>query len=235
MVSNWLQKTIRSLSPAQCHLCRLPLAATDQHYFCQACLMQFPVIPRCKRCGLVTTKPVEQCGRCLKKPPIWHSLSCIGDYHYPLSQLTHQFKYQRAFWLAPPLSQLLTQHIVEPAPVITAVPLHWRRYLWRGFNQSDLLARQLSQQMNCEYWPFLFHRTRATPHQQGLSRHQRLTNLKGAFYLHSLPYPVEHVAIVDDVVTTGSTVKQLCRLLLDVGVQRVDIYCLCRTPEPTDS
>nr|WP_238529409.1 phosphoribosyltransferase family protein [Vibrio mimicus] len=114
------------------------------------------------------------------------------------------------------------------------MPLHWRRRWQRGFNQSDLLARELARSLPTQYDSQLFARRRATPHQQGLSKAQRIQNLSGAFVLNHQPNQ-QHIAIVDDVVTTGSTIRHLCDLLLDVGVQSIDIYCICRTPEPKDS
>ncbi len=79
----------------------------------------------------------------------------------------------------------------------------------------------------------LFSRIKATKQQQGLDKDQRKQNLHQAFKLNHRP-KIKHVAIVDDVVTTGSTVQQLSQLLLEAGVETVDIYCICRTPEPND-
>ncbi|MZI94755.1 ComF family protein [Vibrio sp. CAIM 722] len=213
-----------------CHLCSLSLNNTHSRY-CDACLKHFSFGPRCQRCGLPTLEPTELCGECLASPPQWERLCCIGHYQYPLSQLIHQFKYRRQFWQAKPLAELLIPHISDPAPLITSVPLHWQRYVWRGFNQSDLLARALSHSLNIEYWPGLFIRTRATIQQQGLTRSERQSNLRNAFMINSAyPNHHSHVAIIDDVVTTGSTVEHLARMLYRLGVKRIDIYCLCRTP-----
>ncbi|HAS6252855.1 TPA: ComF family protein [Vibrio vulnificus] len=112
--------------------------------------------------------------------------------------------------------------------------MHWRRQWLRGFNQSDVLAAQLARRLNRPFLAHAFTRLLHTPPQQGLNKQQRQRNLAGAFRLNrsALPHAIpKHVAIVDDVVTTGSTVRQLCQLLLAVGVESIDIYCLCRTPE----
>jgi len=82
----------------------------------------------------------------------------------------------------------------------------------------------------------LFKRIRSTASQQGLTKSARKSNLKGAFAMRNANFSAldySHIAIIDDVVTTGSTVYQLCQLLLEVGVKRIDIYCICRTPEPS--
>ncbi|OMO38426.1 amidophosphoribosyltransferase [Vibrio sp. 10N.261.46.E8] len=144
-------------------------------------------------------------------------------------------KYADKFWFARDLSKLLASRIEHPAPLITSVPLHWRRYIHRGFNQSQLLANYTAQELGVKN-EVLFRRVRSTTSQQGLNKSARLHNLKNAFALRKQDVQgmvPSHVAIIDDVVTTGSTVYQLCQLLLEVDVKRIDIYCICRTPEPS--
>ncbi|MGL4223713.1 MAG: phosphoribosyltransferase family protein [Vibrio sp.] len=233
MLIDWLRKTTALQQMAQCPLCRLALDTPNPAGICTACQAWLAHGARCQRCGLPSLIAVEQCGQCLRQPPAWHTLICVGDYRFPLSDAVHQLKYQRQFWQAPRLAQLLAAQIEQPAPLLCSVPLHWRRRWQRGFNQSDLLARALARTLATDYDHQLFSRRRATPQQQGLSKTERLNNLQDAFQLNHLPRAA-HVAIVDDVVTTGSTLRHLCALLLDAGVQRIDIYCLCRTPEPKE-
>jgi ComF family protein len=199
--------------------------------------MHFAQQHRCQRCGIKLDINTIVCGECLKKPPPWQRLYCVGDYDFPLSHYVHQMKYSGQFWLSRDLVKLLAAQIDHPAPIITSVPLHWQRYIHRGFNQSTYLANALAQELNCQSLT-LFRRRRATPTQQGLSKTQRQRNLRNVFSLRNkdvmkvIAKGDAHVAIIDDVVTTGSTVYQLCQLLLEVGVKRIDIYCICRTPEP---
>ncbi len=234
MLTNHTQKTIHSWLDPACRLCGLSLPPASPHNLCPACLEWYPHITRCPRCGLPAETASSPCGQCVSHPPPWHRLYCLGDYCFPLSHAIHQLKHQRQFWQAKTLANLLAERIPDPAPLLTAVPLHWRRYLWRGFNQSDIMARQLAMQLNCRYQPNMFSRHLATRSQQGLNKRQRQDNLTRAFCLNSAPAH-RHIAIVDDVVTTGSTVQQLCHLLLEVGTESLDIYCICRTPEPGDS
>lgn len=233
MLTNRFQKTMFSWLAPACQQCGLALHAPTKPRLCAACLAWYAPTPRCARCGLPCESATAQCGQCLSTPPPWHQLVCVGDYRFPLSHSVHQLKYQRQFWQARPLAALLAPRITTPAPLLTCVPLHWRRQLRRGFNQSDVLARQLAQHLGCEYDPQLFSRPHATVPQHGLDKAQRRRNLNRAFVLNHVPCQ-QHVAIVDDVVTTGSTVRQLCNLLLEVGVKSLDIYCICRTPEPSD-
>ena len=233
MVSQQWKKYITDLLPLQCELCGLAIESDLQlTWLCGDCIRYFTEQTRCQCCGLLMLSSVSQCGACLTKLPLWQRVYCVGDYQPPLSTYVHNFKYLRQFWQAEKLAQLLSPRIHQPADLITSVPLHWRRHWVRGFNQSELLARALSSQLQRPYQT-LFKRVRATSPQQGKNRQQRRSNLKRAFKLYQ-PVTADRVAIVDDVLTTGSTVQHLCKLLLDAGVKSVDIYTICRTPEPSD-
>ncbi|WP_342752146.1 ComF family protein [Vibrio sp. JC009] len=158
----------------------------------------------------------------------------MGDYQTPLSGYVSQLKYHHKYRFAYDLSYLLSLNIDHPAPVVIPVPLHWKRYIRRGYNQSWILAHYLCEHLGqqSQLNRKVFRRIKSTPPQQSLSLQARQSNLSGAFQLLNHP-GVEHVAIVDDVVTTGSTARHLCQLLLDIGVKKIDIYCICRTPEPS--
>ncbi|MGF1752247.1 ComF family protein [Vibrio makurazakiensis] len=239
MVSDWLQKTTQQYLPLQCDLCGLPKEKHDNHsIWCVTCLSHFSETSRCQRCGLETLTAVEQCGQCLTAPPPWQRLYCVSDYTFPTSRYIHQLKYAKKFWVARDLAKLLAPKIESPAPLITSVPLHWSRYIQRGFNQSALLCDYLAKELHTPAQDRhtltqhqIFKRIRSTSFQHGLTKDQRQQNLRNAFTLNKQPTQT-HVAILDDVVTTGSTVQHLCDLLLEVGVKRIDIYCICRTPEP---
>lgn len=220
-----------------CPLCQLPMDNPDQ-YLCSHCLHWFHPIPRCNRCGLPLKTATSRCGHCLISPPPWHTLTCVGDYSFPLNHYIYQIKHNRQFDLLAPLARLLYQQIeqrieqdtsIQP-DCITYVPLHWRRFLIRGFNQSERLAFYLAQQQNTPL-KSLFKKHQYTKPQQQLNRIQRLSNLNQTFSLKENPKK-KHIAIVDDVVTTGATLSALCEKLLELGVETIDIYCICRTPEP---
>ncbi|WP_276526852.1 phosphoribosyltransferase family protein, partial [Enterobacter hormaechei] len=108
------------------------------------------------------------------------------------------------------------------------VPLFQRRHWRRGYNQSDLLCRPLARWLGCRYPASALKRIHATAVQHRLNARSRQRNLKNAFRLE-LPVNGLHIAIVDDVVTTGSTVAELSRLLLQSGAASVQVWCLCRT------
>lgn len=108
--------------PLRCQLCHHRL---DQHQYpwCKSCHANLPRPPRCLHCGLPTPYEMESCGRCLKSPPLWNSLSCVSSYTFPYDKLLHRFKYQGHYWLAPSLAKLLATEIDQPAPVLLPVPM----------------------------------------------------------------------------------------------------------------
>lgn len=240
----WFSKLTRPFSPVfptRCEQCGLTFIAPERGIWCQDCARLFHTPELCLRCGLPlpacgSPLPANDgqpqtiaCGECLRQPPAWDKLVCIGDYRRPLSSYIQKMKYRRQFWYATSLAQLLAQHISAPPQIITYVPQHWQKRLYRGFNQSELLAQYLAQHMNLPIVSSLFHRTRAGRPQQGLTKPQRQANVHRAFQLIAKP-TAAHIAIVDDVVTTGATVQQLATLLRqEEGVVSVDIYCLART------
>ncbi|BBC40273.1 ComF family protein [Photobacterium damselae subsp. piscicida] len=212
-----------------CRLCRLPLSS-GQQLWCDNCRRHIEQLHYCQRCGATLTQSVSTltCGRCLVSPPPWHHFYRLGLHQFPLKQVVHQFKFQRQFYLAAPLAQWLAQQIKQPAPVLLPVPLHRYRLWQRGFNQSTLLAWSLAEALNNECLSHGFIRTRHTPPQKKLKRSERQQNLKGAFQLQAKQLP-PHVALVDDVVTTGSTLKELISLLPS-HIEQIDVYALSYTP-----
>lgn len=232
MFISLVQRSMQKLGINHCDYCRLAMPSSST-IWCEACLSKIKSPPRCQCCGLQTPHPAPHCGVCLTNPPKWDRLYCISDYIDPVREYIHRFKYGKQFWLAQDLSVLLSQRIPKPAPIMLTVPLHWRRYWWRTYNQSTLLGWALEQEFHKKgavttCIPSLLTRTKATLPQQGLSRTNRQSNLIGAFKI-TQPITEKHVAVIDDVVTTGATVNQICIELRKVGVEKIDVYTLCRT------
>lgn len=165
--------------------------------------------------------------------PPWQRLVAVSDYLPPLSGLIHQLKFTRRPELAPALARLLLLRIrqsagLPPVDRIVGVPL-WQRRQWRrGFNQSDLLCRPLARWTHTAWRSDALRRSRPTATQHQLTARLRKRNLKNAFQLE-LSVRGHHIAIVDDVVTTGSTVAEISRLLLRNGAATVQVWCMCRT------
>ena len=222
--------------PGLCWLCRMPLALS-RWGICSVCQRAAQRrISLCPQCGLPSTHATLSCGRCLQKPPPWQRLIAIGDYAPPLSSLIHQLKFSRRAEIAPALARMLLLDVLQarrqnglrlPDRLIS-VPLWQRRHWRRGFNQSDLLCRPLARWLRCAWDSQSVTRIRPTATQHHLSARLRKRNLKNAFRLE-LPVRGLHMAIVDDVVTTGSTVAEMAQLLLRNGAATVQVWCLCRT------
>lgn len=216
-----------------CWLCQMPLAIASWGICSRCASALLASEPLCPQCGLPAQSSTLPCGRCLQKPPPWQRLVTVNDYRPPLSGLIHQLKFNKRPELAPALARLLLLRIRQrrdlPRPDrIISVPL-WQRRQWkRGFNQSDLLCRALSRWLDCAWRSDALTRRRRTATQHQLSARLRKRNLKNAFQLE-LSLQGHHIAIVDDVVTTGSTVAEISRLLLRNGAATVQVWCICRT------
>lgn len=227
---------------ARCWLCRLPLYHS-RHGICSFCQRHLPALPQCcPRCGLPSGNPAGQCGRCLQNPPPWQSLTFVSDYVPPLNTLVKLLKFNGKTELGPVLArQLLLRWLtrnrerallassppLRPDRLVT-VPLHQRRHWARGFNQTELMARPLARWLACAYAPQTLQRLRQTGIQQQLNAQERRKNLQGAFACNAI-LTGERVALLDDVVTTGSTAAEVSRVLLAQGAESVQVWCLCRT------
>lgn len=221
---------------SRCWLCRQSLRLHGQG-ICSYCLRHMPAKPLCcPRCGLPAGDARLPCGRCLQQPPPWQALVFVNDYAAPLRQLIKKFKFQHTPELAPLLARLILlnwqqahreQYLNRP-DIILAVPLQAKRCWQRGYNQSDLLARPLAHWLECDYRPAALSRVRKTAPQLRLSARARRRNLRGAFRCHEA-MTGRHVALLDDVVTTGSTVMEIAKLLQRQGAASIQIWCVCRT------
>ncbi|MGY3903572.1 ComF family protein [Aeromonas lusitana] len=215
-----------------CQLCRQP--CDEQALLCHWCLQTLhQPLCRCRLCAAPLPEHIKAeeqiCGRCQRRPPPWQRLQVIGDYLPPYPTLIPRLKYAGQILLAPPLAHMLADHLdlAQPPEVILPVPLHWWRQWRRGFNQAEELASTLGKITAIPCDNRLIQRTKATPQQTSLSAGQRRRNLRGAFQI--APHAYRHVALLDDVVTTGATAGRLTRLLHESGVERVEVWALCRT------
>ncbi|MGB1271069.1 MAG: ComF family protein [Endozoicomonas sp.] len=236
-VYNWIN--IKRHLAMHCLLCRGITSCL--HPICPLCVNAFPFIDSaCSHCGLpLTSSDTGLCRQCLNQPPDFdHCLSPLV-YAFPVSRALQSIKYQSRLELVRPITRLLVdlledQYIGRSWPeAMVPVPLHPARLRKRGYNQALLLARSIRRQLNtCP--PVLddrlLKRTRATDPQQGLDATARRRNIRQAFTLNHSP-PWQHIALVDDVVTTGATVSEIARLLKRSGVRQVDIWSIARTPD----
>lgn len=224
-----------------CLLCDHP--ADGRRDICLACEAELPWLDgQCSRCAVPLPQHGLACGQCLKRPPAFSRVETPWRYAFPVDSLITRFKHQARWPLGRLLAQLLAQHLnhafanglVRP-DYLLPVPLARRRQRQRGFNQARMLADWLGQTLNLAVRDDLLLRPHETSAQQDLDAAARRRNLRRAFEL--APHAQlegRRLALVDDVLTTGSTADALARLLLKAGAAEVDVYCLARTPRPGD-
>ena len=224
------------LFPGTCLLCqRRSKRKLDLCHACEAALPRLET--GCLRCALPLLR-TGVCGYCQLQAPSFTSVFTPYLYQFPADRMIQAFKYGGKFKHGRVLASLLAKHIsksCDPSPnfaapdVLVPVPLHWRRQIKRGFNQAELIARALSRQLDIPINTQLISRTRYTITQEGLSRQKRQSNLRQAF---TAPSDVKglSIAVIDDVVTTGSTAEAVARCLVQAGAQQVQIWALARTP-----
>ena len=179
--------------------------------------------PLCRRCGAELDSPRATCG-CKGRLHALTRLRSAVAYEGPVESAVHRFKYQGWRRLAAPLAQLLAERLVVEglaSSMVVAVPLHTERHRARGFNQSDLLARELERRLGLRRPPGRLLRLRATPPQVGNDRLHRWENVHGAFAWRGAPLEGRSLMVVDDVATTGATLEACAAALKSGGAGAV--------------
>jgi ComF family protein len=229
--------SIDLLLPPVCLLCGelLPIGHSLQS-FCHDCSASMsPLGPaHCSRCAqpFPDSTSIHLCGNCLKRPPSFSVVHTAGIYKGGIKDAVQRLKYRNQISLARPLGQLLGKVIEATGgdfvpDCIVPVPLHLDRLRQRGYNQALEVTRPIAQQMSVPVDTRLLQRIRKTPPQQGLSAIERRSNLRNAFGLTLKP-SAQRILLVDDVMTTGETVRECCRTLLAGGIREVQVAVVGR-------
>lgn len=233
-IQHWLRKSYYWLFPTHCLLCHQLTADTD---LCAACTAELPWLTgACPRCGAQQHNrllPELPCGACLTNPPPYDNTVALFQYAAPISHWVLALKFRDKLLYARVLGKLLAQRITQHYPTnkpewIIPVPLHPLRLRQRGYNQALEIARPLAKHLTIPLLHRDCQRTKATEPQASSTAQQRRRNLNGAFWLHP-NFRAQHVALVDDVVTTGSTAAELAHTLKRAGVTTVDVWCCAKT------
>jgi ComF family protein len=223
---NWL---IDQLLPRHCIACG---TASGESNLCPPCREELPrTINSCKQCGMALSLESDSiCGSCLSRAPPWQHATAALDYQFPVDQLVCRFKFQRDLACGEVLAQELLRAIKHSGPplpdVIFPVPLHRRRQFSRSFNQAEVLACPVAGELNIPLVRGALKRSRGTRAQSGLTAAERRKNIRGAFICHQVLQP--HVALVDDVLTTGTTLAECARAVLRAGAGEVSIWVAAR-------
>ncbi len=219
----------------RCFFCQRQLAGQAQ--ICLACLrnISHPEGLICRRCGRPLPGGATTCPYCVGKTWAFTQARSVGPYSGELRLAVHRLKFRNQQAGAPLLAQLMFQAIETSwwpeLNAIVPVPLHPERFRQRGYNQAELLAYELSLLSNR---PMLLplERCHSTPPQVGLSQQQRRSNMQGAFALIPGCQKQLHgkrLLLVDDVLTTGSTLDACARSLLEAGCQEVRVVTIAIT------
>lgn len=216
--------------PQDCYLCGAP---SEDALLCAACTDALPKGGmRCPVCGVEQLEGVT-CGRCMAAPPAFARTWVLFDYAAPVDLLVHALKYGGELAVARFLGERLAERSAglwaQGIEAIVAMPLHESRLRERGFNQAIELARPLARASGLPLLVAAVERRRLTPPQVGLARRAREANVRGAFACGP-ELAGMHVLVVDDVMTSGSSLAELARCLKGAGVREVSNLVLARTP-----
>jgi competence protein ComFC len=226
-----LSKILNLLFPSQCPICG---ASSDNHKhnpICHKCWISIERYegPRCSICGLPTpSQYTGTCSECLKSGPPFSKILYYGVYEGALREAVHLLKFNGIKRLARPLSELLLTLPVKKCAAIIPVPLHPGKLKKREFNQTALLGLQLSRALKIPLLLDSLKKVRETRLQTEVSGKERHTNLTRA-YAVSGDISGKRLLLVDDVITTGATVRECAATLKRAGASDIEVIALARS------
>jgi ComF family protein len=215
--------------PQACFLCG---ARVTGRLLCAGCEDDLARLPTacCPQCALPTSQG-EICGACLKKPPAFDRTRATFSYAFPLDSLVQQCKYAHASNLTDFFAARMASRSDTPSALLDyllPMPLHPARLAQRGFNQAAEIARRLSPRIGVPWLPNACQRVRNTASQAGLDLKTRQRNLRGAFVCN-IDLSGTRVALIDDVMTSGSSLDELARVVRKAGAIEIQAWVLART------
>jgi ComF family protein len=222
-LSKIIELAVDWIYPPQCISCESP-----GHQWCPDCFNNIKLIqpPICKICGIPLNKG-NKCGNCLSVTPAFDALRSWGVYNDTLKIGIIKLKYQNNVFLASRMAQPLTDILLEQnwkIDLIIPVPLSSTKKRIRGYNQSNLLAKQIAWSVGLSNRPYALKRVLDTPAQVTLTYHERKSNVTNAFVAESKWVNHQNVLLIDDVATTGATLQACSEALKQAGAKKV--YCL---------
>ncbi len=227
--------------PPLCHACKVFMPQAGRIHICEPCLATARPVesPICRICGipfLTEDGSDHPCGVCLKKPPPFAMARAAALHEGAIRDLIHRLKYDGKVQVRRPLALLVAERLAgfaahASSDLLLPVPLHVKRIRERGFNQAILLGELLAREWRIPFERSLLRRIRWTEPQVNLAAAERAANVRGAFAVGD-PANVKgrRVMLVDDVLTTGSTVSECSRVLRMAGALEVFVVTVARVP-----
>jgi ComF family protein len=245
VVSSSFRWLLDLIFPPRCPICQTIVSASENgRIICSACKKDIKPIqpPYCPRCGLPYYPSEEDggeekshlCGSCLQEQRYFEIHRTCALYEGALKEAIHRFKYGGVFSLVRIFGDLLQSTLTTltqdySVDVMVPVPLHIRRLRERGFNQALLLAKELNTRTGIPYAERALKKVKDTSVQIALKKKERKKNLKGAFQVKDHEaIQGKTVVLMDDVYTTGATVNECSRTLLEAGADRVAVLTVSR-------
>jgi ComF family protein len=183
----------------------------------------------CRRCGATAGPGAvtdKGCAVCFKERLPWQSVVRLSAYRPPMSRWIVGMKFARAWswgpWFGRQLADRIGQMSESQGTLVCPVPMHWWRRWRRGYDQAHLMAVSLATQQNWRFAPLL-RRVRYTPPQTSMPPSRRQLNIRGSFGIHAVDLHGWNIWLVDDVKTSGSTLKACARLLRRAGAMRINV------------
>ncbi|MBX7146077.1 MAG: ComF family protein [Alphaproteobacteria bacterium] len=241
MLKNILHSALNLVLPIRCLGCDVflhPPGINSGNAVCFDCFanLSFLTDPQCSCCGYPFDYDNDQelCLACLKNKPLYRRAKAALRYDDFSRLFILKFKYADQTHACDLYTRWLIkagEKCLKDVSMITPVPLYWVRLWQRRYNQSALLAKHLATLTSLKYIPNLLIRSRSTLSQGNMSNYQRQKNVKNAFtfnskYKHTIQG--KHILLIDDVFTTGATVLECTKTLLNAGAANVDILTLAR-------
>lgn len=228
--------------PHACAGCGAVMGMRAEDPICDECISQITKQPEhsCVRCGLPLPDGGAQCPACrmLKGAAVCERIIPLGVYENRLRTIITAFKYRNRDFLAAPLARLLSTRLLEVFPpghidMVVPVPMHGLKRFFRGYDQAAVLADEMAKCLNVPAVPRVLVRSRMTMPQSFLGRSGRQRNMAEAFRIRCAGAVAgKQVVLIDDVCTTGSTVRACAAVLKKAGARRVIAAVLARDPLP---
>ena len=231
-----IQFILNFLFPNKCIICD---SYASQNKVCSECWGNFSFItkPYCSLCShpFAYDNDLEAiCGACIAKSPKYDKAISIFKYDHFSKKIIHKFKYQDQLHILDYLSGLMLnmgREIIQNSDIIIPVAMHKHKLLKRGYNQAALLAMRIASKQNIKYLPQAIIKTENTIPQAGLEKKDRLKNIKSSFKINAKfteEIKGKRILLVDDVITTGATITECCKILKTAKPAKIFVLTLAK-------